>query len=165
MSTSDTNIQVTVQDVVELHVLTIDEVSQVVVEDTDTVVVTIGQQGPPGPVGPVGAATQTLALEAGENLVLGDPVYVSANKLYIADNVTNFRVIGLVQTGATAGFIATVVITGGIDIGGLVVGSPYFLGSGIITNVVPSSSYVIRLGLSISSTTLLLNIEEPILLS
>lgn len=127
----------------------------------------MGIQGPPGsqgPTGPAGAGTSALTLEAGEDLAVGDPVWVSANKLYIADNVTNFRVVGVIAVAALAGLSATATTSGQITLSGLTPNSPYFLGNGILTSTAPSSGYIVRMGQAISSTSLLLNIEEPILL-
>lgn len=136
-----------------------------VVDQPVVTVITEGQQGPAGPQGPAGSSgAQVLILEAGENLSVGDPVRVSTNKFYIADNTTNFRVVAVVTTAALTGLPATATLMGPATLSGLSAGSPYFLGAGIITAVPPSSGYVIRLGQAVSDSTLLLNIEEPILL-
>lgn len=107
-----------------------------------------------------------LDREAGENLVVGDPIWVAGdNKFYKADNVTNPQVIGIITTAALMGFLATATTADRITLTGLTANTPYFLGNEIITPVVPSSGNVIRLGLAISTTELILNIEEPILLA
>lgn len=106
-----------------------------------------------------------ISRQAGEDLIVGDPVYVSANLLYKADNVTNPRVVGVVTTAALTGFSAIATISGKITLSGLTDATPYFLGNLIITSSAPSSGRVIRMGTSISTTEFLLNIEEPILLA
>lgn len=117
-----------------------------------------------GVLGIVASAT-ILTLGAGEDLIVGDPVYVSANLLYKADNVTNSRVIGVITVAALTGFLATVTISGKITLSGLTDATPYFLGNKVLTSTVPSSGKVIRMGTSISTTGFILNIEEPILLT
>ena len=112
-----------------------------------------------------GSAAQVLAKEAGEDLAVGDPVYVSVNKFYLADNVVSHAVIGVVTTGALTGFLASAVIAGSATLSGLSDGSPYFLGNKVISTAAPGSGNVVRVGRAISATTLLVNIEEPILLN
>lgn len=106
-----------------------------------------------------------LSLAAGEDLVVGDPVYVSTNLFYKADNVTNIKVVGIVTVAALTGFLATAAISGKITLSGLTAATPYFLGNLAITSSVPVSGNIIRLGTSISTTGFILNIEEPILLA
>ncbi len=136
-------------------------------QDTSIVVVSGGEQGPQGPQGLPGTVigNTTIDIEAGEDLTIGDPVYVLNNKAYLADNVTNYKVIGIVQIAAQQTFMSTIVLNGSIQITGLSVGSPYYLGNKQITNIVPTSSYIVRLGTAIKSDILVVNIEEPILLS
>ena len=137
----------------------------VVVEDQITHIVSVGEQGPVGATGATGPGVSLLSLEAGETLIVGDPVWVSANKLYKADNVTSYKIVGVVTTAALAGLLATATTAGLVTLSGLSVGSPYFLGNGIITASAPTSGYIVRVGQAISGTSLLLNIEEPVLLA
>ena len=168
-----TDIQVIIQDesgqiTVEadaINVVTVYDEQQIVVEDMSVQVVTVGEQGPAGPAGATGAGTSAMTLEAGENLAVGDPVWVNANRFYLADNVMNFRVVGVVTTAALAGLLATATTSGQITLSGLTANTPYFLGGGIITSAVPASGYVVRIGQAVNSTVLLLNLEEPILLA
>lgn len=140
----------------------------VVVEDSVVHTVSVGEQGPAGAQGATGATgpgVSLLLLEAGEDLVVGDPVWVSANKLYKADNTTNYKVVGVVTIAALTGLLATATTAGLVALSGLSVGSAYFLGNGIIAASAPASGYVVRVGQAISGTLLLLNIEEPVLLA
>lgn len=134
---------------------------------SEITVINMGIPGPPGPQGPAGGggAGSTLTLQAGESLTVGDPVRISNNTFLKADNVTNFKVVGVVTTAVQTGFSATVALSGPITLSGLTPNAVYFLGSGIITVVAPSAGCVVRLGQAISTTSLLLNIEEPILLN
>lgn len=149
----------------QMTVEVVPERSTLVVDNPVVTVLTVGQQGPVGPAGAPGAGTSALTLEAGEDLAVGDPVWVSANRFFIADNVTNFRVVGVVTTAALTGLSATATTAGQITLSGLTPNSPYFLGNAMLTSTAPSSGYIVRMGQAISSTTLLLNIEEPVLLS
>lgn len=112
-----------------------------------------------------GGASQTLTLAAGVDLVVGDPVAVSVGTFVKADNVTNFKMVGVITTAALTGFQATATLSGQVVLAGLTPNSPYFLGNGIIANTAPSTGYVVRVGQAISATVLLLNIEDPVLLS
>lgn len=108
-----------------------------------------------------------IILEAGEALQKGDPVYVNSsnNKIYKADNVTNFRVIGLVIETVPASLPVKVMTSGILSLQGLVPATPYYLTNQSISPTAPTSGYVIRIGQSLTSDSLLINIEEPILLT
>lgn len=106
-----------------------------------------------------------IVLAAGENLTAGTPVCIIANLFYAADNVTNFKVVGIITTTVTTGFSATARTYGKITLSALSTNSPYFLGNKILAVSAPVSGYVIRLGIALNTTELLINIEEPILLS
>ena len=109
--------------------------------------------------------TTSMSLEAGENITLGDPLYVSANKFYVADNIANFRVVAIAAATTALGLICEGRTFGSVVLSGLSVGSPYFLGNLVIQNTAPIAGYVVCLGMATSSTLLLVNIEKPILLS
>lgn len=113
-----------------------------------------------------GATPQNeINLEAGEDLVAGTPVKVVANKFYAASHATDPHIVGIIQADKLATFNATAVTSGPIAIAGLTPGSAYFLGVNTITSTAPSSGYVVRLGTAVTASVLLVNIEEPILLS
>jgi len=112
-----------------------------------------------------GGGGSLLELEAGEDLVAGTPVYTSANKAYAADSATNPHVLGLVRDDVLSTFMAKIVTTGSISLTGLTAGVPYFVGTGVITSTAPGSGSVIRVGTAVKSDTLIVNVEEPILLS
>lgn len=110
-----------------------------------------------------GGSGALVEIEAGENLTPGTPVKVVANKVYAASS-SDPSVIGLVRDTVAATFTAKVVTSGSLVLAGLSAGSPYFVGAGVITLTAPSSGYVIRVGTAFKSDTLIVNIEEPILL-
>ena len=112
-----------------------------------------------------GADAASLSLEAGENITLGDPLYVSANKFYIADNITNFRVVAIAAATTTIGLTCEGRTSGSLTLAGLSVGTPYFLGNLAIQNASPVTGYVVSVGQAVRADLLLVNIEESILLS
>lgn len=103
--------------------------------------------------------------EAGENLVADEAFVVRDDggtmKAFKATNaneagVTNFR--GFVKVGATTGQNITGSVLIYDDFTGLTKGDKYYLGSGgVITNVRPTSGYVLEVGLAISATELLIH--------
>ena len=109
--------------------------------------------------------TTSMSLEAGENITIGDPLYVSANKFYVADNIANFRVVAIAAATTTLGLICEGRTFGSVVLSGLSVGTPYFLGNLVIQNTPPVAGYVVRVGQAIRSDLLLVNIEDSILLS
>lgn len=111
------------------------------------------------------ASANELELEAGEDLEAGTPVMVVGNKLYAADQMTNPYILGIIVTSVSAGFLATICTGGRLNLSGLVAGVPYYVGAGVITNVPPTSGYLIRVGMAATSSVLLVEIEAPILLT
>jgi hypothetical protein len=106
-----------------------------------------------------------ITLEAGENLTIGDTVKVSANKFYKATK-SDALIAGIIKATTLSTFPATAVFGGKIALSGLSAGSPYFAGAtSAISATAPTTEYVHRIGYALSSTILLVNIEEPTLLS
>lgn len=116
-------------------------------------------------VAPSQPALPELSLEAGESLVAGTPVCAIANKLYAADPVTNFRVIGLLASDVTLGFLGTVITSGDISLSGLTSGLDYFLVSSGISSTAPSSGKVLKVGTAVTASILVVNIQLSVLLS
>ena len=113
-----------------------------------------------------GATPQNeITLEAGENLLAGTPVKVVGNKFYAASHADSPYVIGVLKYDVLAAFSARVITSGPVPLVGLTAGSPYFLGAGEITSTAPSSGYVVRLGTAVTTSVLLVNVEEPIYLT
>jgi len=115
-------------------------------------------------VGGSAGSPNIIELEMGETLTQGTPVRIAANKLYAADNLTNFRVIGLLINDCEIGLLGSVETAGKIAVSGLIAGEPYYLGAGVITNTAPSTGYVIRVGQALTGTLFIVSIEPPILL-
>lgn len=103
--------------------------------------------------------------EAGENLTVGDPVIISANKFYKATHATDLWIAGIIKTTTSIGVAATAVVSGPVTISGLTDNTPYFLGVNAITTSSPASGFVTKVGHAISTTILLVQLENPVLLS
>jgi len=103
--------------------------------------------------------------EAGENLTVGDPVIISANKFYKATHATDLWIAGIIKTTTSIGVAAPAVVSGPVTISGLTDNTPYFLGVNAITTSSPASGFVIKVGHAISTTILLVQLENPVLLS
>ena len=110
-------------------------------------------------------SSSIITLEAGEQLAAGAPVKVINNKLYAADQAADATVIGVVMATTAATYLARAAYSGAIKLDNLQAGSVYYCGFKNILTTAPTSGYVIRVGTAISSDTLLVNIEEPIMLS
>ena len=149
---------------VEPTVITDEMLSYVTTISTDTQVVAAGQQGPAGRDG-IDGSTTAFTLEAGENLSAGTPVKVVADKVYAVDQASDPTVVAVVRDTVLATFSAILITNGPVTLTGLTPATPYFAGFKSLTATCPSSGYVIRVGSAVSSTVLLVNIEEPILLS
>ena len=106
-----------------------------------------------------------LTLAAGENITAGAPVKVVTNLVYAASNLTDPLVTGIARASALSGFLVIICTSGPVTLTGLTPSTPYFLGDGVIAAAAPATGYVTRLGNAVSSTTLIVNIEEPVLLS
>jgi hypothetical protein len=110
------------------------------------------------------SGVETIQLEAGVTMSAGTPVYISANKLYPADNLVNTRVVGILAADVTATFMGVIVTSGKVSISDLIQGNEYFLGDQVIQSYAPSSGTIVKIGDAISSTVLAVNIHLSILL-
>jgi hypothetical protein len=144
-----------------------------------------GAPGAPGPPGPPGPAGPTVELYAGQNkdvspFSIGMPIarHPSGTGFIIADNTTTARsVMGLATVGAAVGFTETIQVQGMFSLANWtsITGSAnltalgdYFLSStpGMLTTS-PSSTpgqTVQFVGFALSTTDLLIGIQESILL-
>jgi len=165
MIISDGNNHVVIADPAATAVIATQTAATVTATPAAKVVIAAGIQGPEGVSGGTGSATNTLQLEMGETLQKGAPVCVINNKFYLADNVVNFNVVGLLSADAAITNLGRAEISGQIVLNGLTPGAPYFLGDGVITSTAPTAGFVIRVGQAITSALFVVRIEEPILLN
>lgn len=111
------------------------------------------------------AGENDVTMEAGEDLAAGVPVKVVANLVYAATHTESNSVVGLTRESALTGFLATICTGGKLTTSGLTPGASYFLGVGVAQTTAPASGYVVRLGKAVTAQVMLVEIEEPILLS
>lgn len=107
----------------------------------------------------------SISREAGEDLLKGDPVRISANKFFKAHNVSNPGVVGIMAEDKTTGFSGTAITQGILSFASLTDGNEYFLGASVITDTAPTSGRVIKIGRAISTTLLLVEISNSVLLA
>lgn len=104
------------------------------------------------------------AIAAAVPMPAGTPVCAIANRLHPADNITNFRVIGILASDVAAEYPGVVVYHGLVSIPGLLSGYDYYLGNGVIQTTPPTSGRVIQVGTAITESMFNVNVRVSILL-
>ncbi|MDD2885282.1 MAG: hypothetical protein PHT48_09590 [Dechloromonas sp.] len=126
---------------------------------------TQGLAGPPGPPGSAGASY--LQLEAGENLGGQRAVIVSAGTAVYADN-TNLnhanKAVGITAAAFNTGVTGNVQSGGELTgLSGLTAGMPIYLStSGTLTQTTPTGGFIQQLGIAVSATSMLIEIQPSI---
>lgn len=125
---------------------------------------TQGPQGIQGPIGPIGNSTvaYTAPINLGGNRVVTSSITYADN----TNLLTAGKAIGITTSAATINTTVNIQIIGELNgFSGLVSDSPVYLSTlGTVTQTLPLSGYVQKIGMATSSTTLLINISEPIVL-
>lgn len=150
-------------------VITLDEETDLLVlpvEETQ-VVVAGGEQGPPGIPGPAGG--QVIERTAGEQLSALRAVFEgAAGRVWLADAteaVEVFTLLGVTTTAAEANQPVLVQRLGAIDDAAWAwtPGVRVYLGAaGQLTQTPPDTGFDVLIGVALSPTRLLLNIQDPI---
>tara|TARA_B100001939_G_scaffold194618_1_gene167362 strand:+ start:272 stop:853 length:582 start_codon:yes stop_codon:yes gene_type:complete len=130
----------------------------------------IGSGGGGGGGGGGGSAdTVELSVTAGENLALGDVVYLHTDgKLRKADaggTRAEAEVFGVVKTAASANASCTVVIRGKVtSVGAFSTAQQYWLSNqaGNIAVGPPGAGFITKVGMGIDANNLLVMIEPPV---
>ncbi|MGZ8236344.1 MAG: hypothetical protein ACXWTY_00540 [Methylobacter sp.] len=152
----------------------------------ESVVVEVGVPGPPGlsayqsavANGFVGTEAEWLVSLVGASggsviqliagIDLGGNRVVTAAAVYAdsADITTAGNAIGITAGAASQGSLVDIATTSELDgFFGLTADQPVYLSvSGTVTQIIPTSGYLQRVGVAISTTKLLINISEPIVL-
>jgi len=96
----------------------------------------------------------------GNRLVMGDGNYADNTDLN-----TVAKVIGFTKTSAILGELVTIITSGELNgFTGLTVNMPVYVSTnGNYTQVIPISGYIQRVGIPINSTTILVNLSEPLI--
>lgn len=142
--------------------------SDIVVSETtsDITIVTSQSQGPPGLNGISGGAS--INILAGANLGGHTGVGLVAGYAELVTNSIEYagRLVGVTRTAVSEGSSVEVVTYGELTgLTGLTQDSILYLQSnGSISSNYPSSGYVQRVGVALSSTSALINIQPPIIL-
>ena len=137
------------------------------VSSETTVVRISGSVGPSGPPGSAGATYLTIT--AGEDLGGHRAVVLSAGQAVYADNTAAAhanRVIGITTGAATSGSGATIQSAGELTgMTGLTVDAPIYLSTaGTLTQTAPTTGFIQQLGIALSATAMLVEIQPAIIL-
>jgi hypothetical protein len=127
----------------------------------------IGEQGPrgmTGPVGPSGGSVLTYISPrdlGGGRVVTGFIDYADSS-----DTLTASKAIGFTLGAVSIGENVSILLSGELDgFFGLISGEIIYLSTnGLITQTPPPSGYIQKLGVALNPTTILINIQEPIVL-
>lgn len=123
-----------------------------------------GQQGIQGPIGKAGGSEITYIAPiylGGNRVVTSEIIYADSS-----DILTVGKVIGITKTSAISFAPITIQVIGELNgFFGLIPNLPVYLSTlGNITQTLPLSGYIQKIGIATSSTTILINISEPIVL-
>jgi len=130
-----------------------------------------GETGPQGPMGPSGTGTNTSTISqiAGIDISGGIAVIMVDGVVYPASNTTlshSSKVIG-VTVGAVIQGASVNVQTSGVLNGfsGLTSDLPVYLSStGQLSTTLPTSGFILQMGTTIASDTVVINLNSPIVL-
>jgi len=128
-----------------------------------------GGRGPAGPVGPAGSSY--VAKNAGEDIIVNRLVYVEDGLAYHADKDTPSKasaVFGLAVQSATTGSQFDILTFGERVDGsfGYPSSGDLFLGNnGQLLTTAPTSGTLVHVGAITSSTSIIINIQEPLILA
>lgn len=108
---------------------------------------------------------------AGENISSGNVVMLSAGQVFKYDPSTeaNYgKAIGIAKTAALTGEIITVILSGSVNITGwgLVQDATYYaVAAGAVSSSPPSSGLIGMIGVAKDTNTMIIDIDEPIVLN
>lgn len=108
---------------------------------------------------------------AGENISSGNVVMLSGGQVFKYDPTTELnygKAIGIAKTAALTGATVNVVLSGTVFIGGwgLVTDEIYYAGlAGAVTNTPPVAGMNNMIGVAKDANTLIIDIDEPIVLN
>ncbi len=152
----------------DAYSITSDSGSCVIAPDSSNVVVlAAGSQGPQGIRGEQGLSGRS-SLELVAEINLGGNRVITGSARY-ADNTdlgTIGRAIGVTSGAASTGLPVSVVVFGELDgFSGLAVNEPVYLSTnGTITQALPATGYLQKVGVAVSETKILIRINEPLAL-
>lgn len=153
-----------------IDVVTIGDEDHIVDQVRDIQIVTVGEVGPQGSQGDPGGATGVtktagVSLSGHRAVVLNS----SSEAIYADSSVLTHRdkVLGITTGAASAGADATILTYGELvePSWAWTLDEPVFLGlNGLLTQTVPTSGFVQRVGFPTSATSLFIDIDDAITL-
>lgn len=139
----------------------------VIASNANSVVIAAGSQGPAGIRGHVGISAGS-SFELIANIDLGGNRVVTGAAAYAdrTNMATIGRAIGITLGAANTGLPVGIATSGELDgFYGLTNNEPVYLSTnGTVTQVLPTTGYLQKLGVAVSPTKLLINIQEPLAL-
>lgn len=163
--TIDTIVPLVITEIVQSNTIT-ETISadSIVLTDTSSSLVISSSQGPPGISG--GVAINVIA---GENLGGHRAITLSNGLARYADNTSLAsvnKVIGITRGSCIVGDIIAIDSIGELNgFSDLITDMPVYLSiNGIVTATIPSVGFIQQLGLAISTTTIVINIQPSIIL-
>jgi len=144
-----------------------DNVSTVVssIDVANSTIITSAVQGPAG----VSGASATISYIAGTNLsggigvILSDSTAIAANSTTLAHAG---KVIGITTGAVSSGNQAIIQASGELEgFSGLTINSKVYLqANGTITSTIPTTGFIQQIGLALTSTKILINIQPSLIL-
>lgn len=154
-------------EIVSVELNTVETTGEIVLVDTDVIeYIEVGMQGPVGPVGP---STGSFIMVTGEAIGGHRGVYPSLGVCYYADSsITNQadKLIGVSTEAVDIGEFLNIQSAGELTgFSGLTSGAAVYLqANGILSSVIPTSGFIQQVGVALTATTLLINIQSPIII-
>ena len=145
---------------------------QVIIGNKNPQVISMGQVGPPGPTGPAGSGINTVIPLVVSGNVSGHRILSSnGSGLAFYTDVTNAQhiksIVGMSSSSSLALGIVDIIV-GGVIIEpswNWVAYEPIYLtGLGSLTQVVPTTGYLVQIGTPIAPTQILLDVRPAIFL-
>lgn len=140
-----------------------------VISSNNEVSVSYGSPGAQGSEGPVGVGSSGTVI-AGETIPGHKVIAILDNQAYLADPTNSSHglvTIGVVRDAASVGNTVTYYITGEIAGGAFTANTDYFVGSGgslSATPRAPGAVWMKRIGTSINTTTLVVEMDPSVLI-
>lgn len=128
--------------------------------------VEVGMQGPVGPAGP---STGLFIVTTGEAIGGLRGVYASSGVCYYADSSITTqanKLIGISSEAVGVGELLTVQSAGELDgFTGLTSGAAVYLQTnGVVSSVIPSTGFIQQVGIALTTTKLLINIQPSLVI-
>lgn len=141
-----------------------EEIYTINASSPNSVLISAGIQGPIGISGTEGSSS--VSLISPNTLGSNRAVTASIDYASSSDLTTVSKTIGFTQGSVVSGNLVTIVLSGPLDgFSGFTINLPVYLSTlGTVTQTVPTSGYIQKVGVALTTTKLLINLDPPILL-